>query len=517
MPWYGYNYEDAIILSENVAREDMLTSIYIEEHEVLVRDTKNGKEELAYDIPNVPNKSLRNLDKTGIIRIGSVVKAGDIIVGKITPKNTDIDPSPEENLMRALFGDRAGDFSNSSLKAKPGMEGVVIDVKVFSRKEERSEEFIDEKERVNKEIDILKEERSERQKRIEEYLVLHLGRALLGEKAKNIVNSKTGMFMVPSSQLLDEDALKRINFKKLNLEYDLIEDIDKNDKIYEEIVLKVKAAHEESENIFKKKKERLKRGDELTNGVRKMVKVFIAKKRKIQVGDKMAGRHGNKGVISRISPIADMPFMKDGTPVDVILNPLGVPSRMNIGQIMETHLGMAALILGFKAVTPVFDGATIEDIRLELTKAKMELDGKMVLYDGKTGEPFMERVTVGVMYMLKLNHLVADKMHARSTGPYSLITQQPLGGKAQHGGQRLGEMEVWALEAYGASRLLEEMLTIKSDDVDGRTNAFKAISSGQNPPKPGVPESFNVLVSELKSLCFDIEFISKKTDEPGNQ
>ncbi|MCF7919430.1 MAG: DNA-directed RNA polymerase subunit beta [Candidatus Cloacimonetes bacterium] len=517
MPWYGYNYEDAIILSENVAREDMLTSIYIEEHEVLVRDTKNGKEELAYDIPNVPNKSLRNLDKTGIIRIGSVVKAGDIIVGKITPKNTDIDPSPEENLMRALFGDRAGDFSNSSLKAKPGMEGVVIDVKVFSRKEERSEEFIDEKERVNKEIEQLKEEKLDRQQRIDEYLELHLGRALLGEKAKNIVNEKNGMFMVPSGESIDEEALTRINFKKLNLDYDLIEDTEKNDKIYEEIILKVKEAQEESENILKKKKERLKRGDELSNGVRKMVKVFIAKKRKIQVGDKMAGRHGNKGVISRISPIADMPFMKDGTPVDVILNPLGVPSRMNIGQIMETHLGMAAKILGFRAETPVFDGATIEDIRIELAKAEMASDGKMVLYDGKTGEPFMERVTVGVMYMLKLNHLVADKMHARSTGPYSLITQQPLGGKAQHGGQRLGEMEVWALEAYGASRLLEEMLTIKSDDVDGRTNAFKAISSGQNPPKPGVPESFNVLVSELKSLCFEIEFISNKAEESSNQ
>jgi len=513
MPWYGYNYEDAIILSENVAREDMLTSIYIEEHEVLVRDTKNGKEELAYDIPNVPNKSLRNLDKTGIIRIGSVVKSGDIIVGKITPKNTDIDPSPEENLMRALFGDRAGDFSNSSLKAKPGMEGVVIDVKVFSKKEDRMDDFLDDPERNKNNAEQIKLEREDRENRIDNYLSQHLGDALFGEIAKNIVNIKTGIFMIPSGKKIDRKDLEKVNFKKLNLDYDLIENTVKNDKIYQELILRIKKAREESENIYKKQQDRIKRGDELPHGVRKMVKVFIAKKRKIQVGDKMAGRHGNKGVISRISPIADMPFMKDGNPVDVILNPLGVPSRMNIGQIMETHLGMAALSLGFHVETPVFDGATIEDIRSELTKAELATDGKMVLYDGKTGEPFKERVTVGIMYMLKLNHLVADKMHARSTGPYSLITQQPLGGKAQHGGQRLGEMEVWALEAYGASRLLEEMLTIKSDDVDGRTNAFKAISSGQNPPKPGVPESFNVLVSELKSLCFDIDFIVEKHED----
>ncbi|MDN5354565.1 MAG: DNA-directed polymerase subunit beta [Candidatus Cloacimonadota bacterium] len=506
MPWYGYNYEDAIILSERVAREDMLTSVYIEEHEVQVRNMKNGKEELAYDIPNVPTKSLRNLDKTGIIRVGSVVKAGDIIVGKITPKNVDIDPSPEENLMRALFGDRAGDFTNSSLKAKPGMEGVVIDVKVFSRLEEFDE--FGEEERRKEIVDRLKHERSERQKHIHEYLKNQLSKVLVGEVAKNIVDKKTNMFFVNSGKKITKADIKKINFKRLNLDYDLVENTEKNKKIYNEIILKVKNAKEESDNIYKKEAERQKHGDELPYGVRKMVKVYIAKKRKIQVGDKMAGRHGNKGVISRISPIADMPFMENGDPIDVVLNPLGVPSRMNIGQIMETHLGLAATILGFSVETPVFDGATLKDISSEMKRANIPLDGKQVLYDGKTGEPFKERVTVGYMYMLKLNHLVADKMHARSTGPYSLITQQPLGGKAQHGGQRLGEMEVWALEAYGASRLLEEMLTIKSDDVDGRTNAFKAITSGQNPPKPGVPESFNVLVSELKSLCFDIEFIT---------
>ncbi|MDD3049518.1 MAG: DNA-directed RNA polymerase subunit beta [Candidatus Cloacimonetes bacterium] len=504
MPWYGYNYEDAIILSEKVAREDILTSVYIEELEVLVRNVKNGKEELAYDIPNVPTLSLRNLDKTGIVRIGSVIKSGDIIVGKITPKNVDIDPSPEENLMRALFGDRAGDFSNTSLKAKPGMEGVVIDVKVFSRLEDANDIEEEKKEFIEK----LKRDYQERNRRIEEFLKDKMSKALLGEKAKNIVDTKNNIFMVPSGKLITEEDIEKINFRRLNLDYELVESATKNAEIYREIILKIKSAQEENENILKKEKDRLKHGDELPYGVRKMVKVYIAKKRKIEVGDKMAGRHGNKGVISRINPIEDMPFMENGEPVDIILNPLGVPSRMNIGQIMETHLGMAAKILGFNIETPVFDGATYEEIREEMLNAGMSPDGKQVLYDGKTGEPFKERVTVGIMYMLKLNHLVADKMHARSTGPYSLITQQPLGGKAQMGGQRLGEMEVWALEAYGASRLLEEMLTIKSDDVEGRTNAFKAISSGKNPPSPGVPESFNVLVSELKSLGIDIEFLS---------
>ena len=508
LPWYGFNYEDAIILSERVAREDLLTSIYIDEQEVMVRNVKNGKEELAYDIPNVPVHALRNLDKTGVIRVGSVIKPGDIIVGKITPKSVDIDPSPEENLMRALFGDRAGDFTDSSLKAKPGMEGVVIDVKVFSRLEEMQDFEEERKEQLKQ----LKSEFDDRKKRVEKYLKIKLSRYLIGQKVKNIVDSKTGMFYLESGKTITEDDLKKINFKNLNLNFDFVEDPEVNHKIYTEIILKVRKANEQNENIFKKNKDRLKHGDELPYGVRKMVKVYIAKKRKIQVGDKMAGRHGNKGVISRISPIEDMPFLEDGTGVDIILNPLGVPSRMNIGQIMETHLGMAAKTLGFYVETPVFDGAKMSDIDEEMAKANLPKDGKFVLYDGKSGERFKERVTVGIMYMLKLNHLVADKMHARSTGPYSLITQQPLGGKAQHGGQRLGEMEVWALEAYGASRLLEEMLTIKSDDVDGRTNAFKAITNNKPIPKAGVPESFNVLVSELKSLCFNIDFIADEDE-----
>ena len=505
MPWYGYNYEDAIILSEKVAREDTLTSIYIEELEVMVRTVKNGKEELAYDIPNVPAHALRNLDKTGIIRVGSVIHAGDIIVGKVTPKSIEIDPSPEENLMRALFGDRAGDFTNSSLKAKPGMEGVVIDVKVFSRLEETGDTDEKNLDKINQ----LKQDLADRRKKIEDFKEEKLAAMLLGEVSKSLVDEKTGMFFVPSGKKINKEDLKRINFKKVNLEVELVESHERNMQIYQTVVMKVRSALEESENVYRKSRERLKHGDELAYGVRKMVKVYVAKKRKIEVGDKMAGRHGNKGVISIVAPIEDMPFLEDGTSVDIVLNPLGVPSRMNIGQIMETHLGMAARVLGFDVETPIFDGATIGDIEASLEQANLPKDGKQVLYDGKSGEKFKERVTVGVIYMMKLNHLVADKMHARSTGPYSLITQQPLGGKAQHGGQRLGEMEVWALEAYGAAHLLEEMLTLKSDDVDGRNNAFKAITRGDNPPPPGVPESFNVLVSELKSLGFEIEFLQE--------
>lgn len=509
MPWYGYNYEDAIILSEKVAREDTLTSIYIEEMEVLVRNVKNGREELAYDIPNVPAHALRNLDKTGIVRVGSVIHAGDIIVGKVTPKSIEIDPSPEENLMRALFGDRAGDFTNSSLKAKPGMEGVVIDVKVFSRLEDGSDFEEDKDDKYQR----LKNDLAVRRNKVDDFKEEKLSAALLGETAKIIWDEKTNAYFIAPGKKINKEDVTRINFKKLDLDVELVESAQTNELIYTQIILKIKHSLEQSENLYRKSRERIKHGDELQYGVRKMVKVYVAKKRKIEVGDKMAGRHGNKGVISIVAPIEDMPFMEDGSSVDIVLNPLGVPSRMNIGQIMETHLGMAARVLGFEVETPIFDGAGMQDIENELTLAGLATDGKQKLYDGKTGEPFKERVTVGVIYMMKLNHLVADKMHARSTGPYSLITQQPLGGKAQHGGQRLGEMEVWALEAYGAAHLLEEMLTIKSDDVDGRNNAFKAITRGENPPPPGIPESFNVLISELKSLGFDIEFIKEADDK----
>ena len=447
---------------------------------------------------------MRNLDKTGIIRVGSVIHAGDIIVGKITPKSVEIEPSPEENLMRALFGDRAGDFTNSSLKAKPGMEGVVIDVKVFSRLEEGFEEEEHEEKKAK-----LRNDLNLRRQKIEEFKKEKLSTALLGEVAHTIWDEKTNVYFIAPGKKITKSDINRINFTKLDLDAKLVEDSEKNDKIYQDIILKIKQSQEQSENIYRKNLERLKHGDELQYGVRKMVKVYVAKKRKIEVGDKMAGRHGNKGVISIIAPIEDMPFLEDGTTVDIILNPLGVPSRMNIGQIMETHLGMAIKSLGYEVESPIFDGATVQDIEDALKEAELPIDGKQILFDGKTGEPFKERVTVGIIYMMKLNHLVADKMHARSTGPYSLITQQPLGGKAQHGGQRLGEMEVWALEAYGAAHNLEEMLTIKSDDVDGRNEAFKAITRGENPPPSGVPESFNVLVSELKSLGFDIVFLKE--------
>ena len=508
MPWYGYNYEDAIILSEKVAWKDVFTSLYIEVQQVMVREMKAGEEELVYDIPDVAKHALRNLDKTGIIRIGSVIEAGDIIVGKITPKSSEIDPSPEENLMRALFGDKAGDFSNTSLKAKPGMEGVVVDIKVFSRREESPDVSPD----YSYEIEDIRKEYLQRKADILAFLKEKLADALVNQVANEIKERKTGRFFVPSGKKITADDVKMINFKTLDTHLPLVEDEKQNKKIYNEILYRVKIASGENENIYRNKKERIRHGDVLEQGVLKVIKVYIAKKRKIAVGDKMAGRHGNKGVISIISPVEDMPFTEDGEPVDIVLNPLGVPSRMNIGQILETHLGMAAKLLGFRVETPVFDGAKQEDIQDEIEKANLPIDGKFTLYDGKTGEPFKERVTVGIIYILKLNHLVVDKMHARSTGPYSLITQQPLGGKAQNGGQRLGEMEVWALEAYGSAHLLEEMLTIKSDDMEGRTNAYKAIASGENPPTSGVPESFKVLVSELKSLGFDIEFIKENSN-----
>ena len=508
MPWYGYNYEDAIIISEKVAREDELTSIYIEELEVLVRSTREGDEELTDDIPNVPKFALRNLDSTGVVRVGSHVKSGDILVGKITPKSSNVDLSPEEKLMRALFGERAGDFSDTSLKAKPGMEGVVVDVKVFSKAEtdELSEQEKEEK------LSKLKNKYDNENKKIYKFLKAKLTEQLIGETAYRITEEKTGRFFIPPNKKIDDEELKKISFRKLNLENKLVADENKNEWIYENIIVDVKNALDENENNYKKHKDRIKYGDELPSGVLKMVKIFIAKKRQVEVGDKMAGRHGNKGVIAKIAPIQDMPFIEDGTPVDIILNPLGVPSRMNIGQILETHLGWAARALGYDAETPVFDGATINEITEQLHKADLSEDGKVVLYDGKSGEAMHQRVTVGVIYMMKLNHLVVDKMHARSTGPYSLVTQQPLGGKAQHGGQRLGEMEVWALEAYGASRLLQEMLTVKSDDVDGRNQTYEAITKGKELPDPGIPESFNVLASELKSLCLDFDLGSDKSE-----
>ena len=388
MPWEGYNYEDAILISEELVKEDVFTSIHIEEYEAQARDTKLGPEEITRDIPNVGEESLKNLDEDGIIRIGAEVKPGDILVGKVTPKG-ETELTAEERLLRAIFGEKAREVRDTSLRVPHGEGGIVVDVKIFSR-----------------------------------------------------------------------------------------------------------------EN-----------GDELSPGVNKLVRVYVAQKRKISEGDKMAGRHGNKGVISRIMPVEDMPFLPDGTPVQIVLNPLGVPSRMNIGQVLETHLGMAAKLLGIHVATPVFDGATEIEVMDTMEKAGMRRDGKTVLYDGRTGEPFDNPVTVGIIYMIKLHHLVDDKIHARSTGPYSLVTQQPLGGKAQFGGQRFGEMEVWALEAYGAAYTLQELLTVKSDDVVGRVKTYEAIVKGENIPEPGVPESFRVLIKELQSLGLDVRVLSEEEEE----
>ncbi|RLC49069.1 MAG: DNA-directed RNA polymerase subunit beta, partial [Candidatus Cloacimonadota bacterium] len=507
MPWYGYNYEDAVIISQRIAREDILTSIYIEKHEVLVRVVKNGNEELTSEIPNVPKSSLRNLDKNGIIKVGSYVKPGDVLVGKITPKIVNVDPSPEEKLMRALFGERAGDFTDSSLKASPGMEGVVVDVKLFSRCQE---DFGSPAERKQKEKR-LKKDFENRNKKIDSFLASELEKYLYGQVADSIIDNRTNEYYIKHGEKITKKLLRdKVKFNRLNLDVDLVKDAKINQLIYNNVIQEVKKAREINNNHYKKERDRLHHGDELPQGVRKMVKVFIAKKRKVEVGDKLSGRHGNKGVISKIVPIEDMPFLEDGTPIDIILNPLGVPSRMNIGQILETHLGWAAKELNMKVETPPFDGAKISDITKEMLNANLPIDGKVTLYDGKTGEPFGEKITIGYIYMMKLYHLVADKMHARSTGPYSLVSQQPLGGKAQHGGQRLGEMEVWALEAYGASRLLQEMLTVKSDDVEGRNKTYEAITKGENPPEPGTPESFNVLINELQSLCLDITMLTEE-------
>ncbi len=465
MPWNGYNFEDAIILSERLVAEDVFTSVHIEEFELEARDTKLGKEEITRDIPNVGDEALKDLDETGIVRIGADVGPGDILVGKVTPKG-ETELTPEEKLLRAIFGEKAGDVRDASLKTPPGIEGKVIDVRIFSR-----------------------HDREERSKKAENELVKQIEKKF--DRILEAIDKSTA------------ESCKQIE-----------KDPTRGKEEIRRAVERVKAIAEDrkSEQNAEKNKEmtRVRKGDELPPGVIKLVKVYIAKKRKISVGDKMAGRHGNKGVVSRIVPIEDMPYLEDGTPVDIVLNPLGVPSRMNVGQILETHLGWAAEKLGLHVQTPVFDGANESDIQALLKRAGLPEEGRSKLFDGKTGEAFDQRVTVGIIYMLKLAHLVDDKIHARSIGPYSLITQQPLGGKAQFGGQRFGEMEVWALEAYGAAYTLQELLTVKSDDVSGRTKIYEAIVKGKNAPEPGVPESFNVLVKELQSLCLDVELLTLK-------
>ncbi|HEY9124515.1 MAG TPA: DNA-directed RNA polymerase subunit beta [Bacteroidales bacterium] len=498
MPWKGYNFEDAIVISERVVSEDMFTSIHIDEYLLEVRDTKRGLEELTADIPNVSEEATRNLDENGIIRVGADVKPGDILIGKITPKG-ETDPSPEEKLLRAIFGDKAGDVKDASLKATPSLDGTVIDTRLFSRamKEKKGAKVINEKNLIQKiEDDFIRQTEELKAKMVDKLFIVVNGKTSQG--VKDFLN----VDVIPKGVKFSQKMLQDLDFMNVNPSK-WTTDKDKNQIIkdlFHNYILKYK----EIDSIYKRKKHNLQIGDELPAGIVQLAKVYIAKKRKVRVGDKMAGRHGNKGIVSRIVRREDMPFLEDGTPVDIVLNPLGVPSRMNLGQIYETVLGWAGKELGVKFSTPIFDGASIEQINEYTQKAGIPNYGRTYLYDGGTGEKFDQPATVGVIYMLKLGHMVDDKMHARSIGPYSLITQQPLGGKAQFGGQRFGEMEVWALEAFGAANILQEILTIKSDDVIGRAKAYESIVKGEPMPVPGIPESLNVLLHELRGLCLSI-------------
>jgi DNA-directed RNA polymerase subunit beta len=561
MPWSGYNFEDSILISERMIKEDAFTSIHIEEFECVARDTKLGKEEITRDIPNVGEEALKDLDQSGIIRIGAEVKPGDILVGKVTPKG-ETQLSPEEKLLRAIFGEKAGDVRDTSLRVPSGVQGTIINAQVFAREgtepDERSKSILEE--HISK---IRRDEKIEVDA-IRQSAVTKISKILDGAATTGKLLSEDGsQELLKKGQKLDKDTLHSVPF-------DLLGFIPVKDELEQEVTSIMKTAREKIEAVrfvFKEKIEKMKKGDELAPGVIKMVKVQIAIKRRLQVGDKMAGRHGNKGVISRILPMEDMPFMANGTPVDMVLNPLGVPSRMNIGQLLEVTLGWAALGIGEKInayleqfhpeklrkvlkdtysnaevdkyidkasdseikkmaqhlrkgvhfATPVFDGATEADIGKALQTADLPARGQTTLFDGVTGEPFAEEVTVGVMYMLKLHHLVEEKIHARSIGPYSLVTQQPLGGKAQFGGQRLGEMEVWALEAYGAAYGLQEFLTVKSDDVTGRNRMYEAIVKGEHLLEPGLPESFNVLVKELQSLALNVELIEQEEKDSKSE
>ena len=495
MPWKGYNYEDAIVLNERVVRDDILTSVHVDEYSLEVRETKRGMEELTSDIPNVSEDATKDLDERGIIRVGAHVVPGDIMIGKITPKG-ESDPTPEEKLLRAIFGDKAGDVKDASLKASPSLKGVVIGTNLFSRaaKKKKSKSVNAILPKLDEEYEARKEELLDRL--VKKLLVLTDGKASQG------VFDFLGSEIVPKGAKFTGGALRTIDYDTLSLS-NWTDDEHKNDLIRRTVVNYLQKA-KEIDTELRRKKFDISIGDELPSGIMQIAKVYIAKKRKISVGDKMAGRHGNKGIVSRIVRQEDMPFLADGTPVDIVLNPLGVPSRMNLGQVFETVLGWAGRELGEKFATPIFDGASLDDLNAWTDKAGLPRYGKTYLYDGGTGERFDQPATVGVIYMLKLGHMVEDKMHARSIGPYSLITQQPLGGKAQFGGQRFGEMEVWALEAFGAAHILQEILTIKSDDVNGRSKAYEAIVKGDPMPTPGIPESLNVLLHELRGLGLSI-------------
>ncbi len=499
MPWNGYNFEDAILISERIVKDDVFTSIHIDEFEVGARDTKLGPEEITRDIPNLGDEALKNLGPDGVIRIGAEVKPGDILVGKITPKS-ETELAPEERLLRAIFGEKAADVKDTSLKVPSGTYGIVMDVKVSSKKEREVEAKAEpETKRHSKEV---QDEHRVKTDELREQLTEALSNILLGEKIPlDVVNSETGEIIIPANRKITKTLLR-----KLAQVYDRIE-IDPSpirNKI-SEIIGSFKKKFDDLQMQHDEELERSEAGEEVDSGVIKSVKVYVASKRKLSVGDKMAGRHGNKGVVAKIVPEEDMPFLPDGTPMDIVLNPLGVPSRMNVGQVLETHLGWAARFLGLRFATPVFDGIKEKDIRNYLKEAKLPEHGKTLLIDGRTGEVFDQEIVVGYIYMMKLGHLVADKIHARAVGPYSLVTQQPLGGKAQYGGQRFGEMEVWAMEAYGAAYSLQELLTVKSDDVGGRTRIYESIVKGDNCLEAGVPESFNVLVKEMQSLAMDVK------------
>lgn len=505
MPWRGYNFEDAIIISENLVAQDAFTSIHIEEFALTVRDTKRGEEEFTIEIPNVSEESVKNLGEDGIIRVGAKVKEGDILIGKITPKG-EIDPTPEEKLLRAIFGDKAGEVKDVSLRATPGLSGVVINTKIFSRRLITADHIS--RERDKKAQDAIAKKERETLIHIDQDCVNRLCQVLndkvtLGIKLKNQVQ------VFRSGVKLTEDKIQEA-FKKgilkpefLDADADYLTDEDQN-QLIKDMISNYLIYRTDQKNLFRSERNKIASGDELPPGILEMAKVYVAKKRKVQVGDKLSGRHGNKGIVSKVVPVEDMPFLPDGTPVDIVLNPLGVPSRMNLGQLFETALGWSGQKLGISFSTPIFDGASWEQVGDFLERAGLPRDSKTVLYDGRTGTPFKEKVTVGVIYIIKLAHMVDDKIHARSVGPYSLITQQPLGGKAQFGGQRLGEMEVWALEAYGASSILQEMLTVKSDDVPGRSQIYETLVKGYNAPEPNVPESFKVLVRELQGLALDV-------------
>jgi DNA-directed RNA polymerase subunit beta len=558
MPWGGCNFEDSILISERLVKDDRYTSIHIEEFECVARDTKLGKEEITADIPNLGEETLKDLDESGIIRIGAEVKPGDILVGKITPKG-ETQLSPEEKLLRAIFGEKAGDVRDTSLKVPPGVEGTVIGAKIFSRKGADKDSRTEAIERAEEEK--LRKDEQDEIRIIRNSATDNIRRLLVGKLAAVRVEGKDGKILIPKGKPITEDALASIPVDR----WDQIS-VAGDETVEERVAEILGKLHQKIDLIryvFDDKVQKLKRGDDLPPGVIKMVKVYIAIKRKLQVGDKMAGRHGNKGVVSRILPEEDMPYMEDGRPVEIVLNPLGVPSRMNVGQILETHLGWAAKGIGWKieemlekaassanlkkylkdvygdkdmnkfidsleddelrltakrlqrgvpVASPVFEGASEEQIQKMLKHAGFDSSAQVTLFDGRTGDQFKHKVTVGVMYVLKLHHLVDDKIHARSIGPYSLVTQQPLGGKAQFGGQRLGEMEVWAMEAYGAAYALQEFLTVKSDDVAGRTRMYEAIVKGKHTLEPGLPESFNVLIKELQSLCLDVELLENEDE-----